>query len=540
MTSPTSLPIEPNTPISAHPSATPEPAFLGHPRGLFVLFLVEMWERFSYYGMRALLVLYLIAPLSGANPGRGWSKEAASNLYGWYTGMAYLLPILGGLIADKLIGAHRSMLVGGSLIGLGHLVLAASGLGSLDASPAGMSLFVSGLVLIVIGTGHFKPNVSVMVGDLYSDKDPRRDSAFTIFYMGINIGAFVCAFICGTLGEKVGWHWGFGSAAVGMLIGLAIYLFAKPKYLRGIGEPPASSRPWVAPAFAIGGIAAAALIGWAFHFDVFASLGNALTRLDSTTAGHLFLFILRYGLTIALIVLPIWFIALQKPGERGPVAVILLFIVFNAVFWLAFEQAGTSLNLFGAEMTDRHIGSWEMPATWFQSVGALLVILLAPVFAALWSILDRRGINPSQPMKIAIGLFLLGGGYLFMVAGSIGTTPTARASMFWLLATYFMHTLGELCISPTGLAFVTRVAPARFISLLMGLSFLSNALANWAGGRVAGKIEKIESGQLEMFWYRWFKLGGQADFFLLFVMSSMGAAVVMLLLVPVIKRMLPR
>src|SRR5687767_8249522 len=199
----------------------------GHPRGLFLLFLVEMWERFSYYGMRGLLVLYLVAQASGGNPGRGWSKEAAANLYGWYTGMAYLLPVFGGLIADKLIGAHRSMRVGGLVIALGPVVLAVSGMGTLGHEPLGMSLFVGGLVLIVVGTGHFKPNVSVMVGALYPPGDPRRDGAFTIFYMGINLGAFICAFVCGTLGERVGWHWGFGAAAVGMVLGLITYQIAR-------------------------------------------------------------------------------------------------------------------------------------------------------------------------------------------------------------------------------------------------------------------------------------------------------------------------
>src|SRR3954451_11647721 len=223
--------------------AAPPPAgdrtILGHPPGLFLLFLVEMWERFSYYGMRGLLVLYLVTSATGDNPGRGWSKEAAATLYGWYTGMAYLLPVFGGLIADKLIGAHRSMLVGGLVIALGHIALAFSGIGGLGQSHLGMSIFVAGLVLIVIGTGHFKPNVSVMVGALYPPGDPRRDGAFTIFYMGINLGAFICAFVCGTLGEKVGWHWGFGAAAVGMVLGLILYVAARPKLLGHIGDAPA-------------------------------------------------------------------------------------------------------------------------------------------------------------------------------------------------------------------------------------------------------------------------------------------------------------
>jgi POT family proton-dependent oligopeptide transporter len=514
-----------------------ERTLFGHPRGLFLLFLVEMWERFSYYGMRGLLVLYLVTQASGSNPGRGWSKEAAANLYGWYTGMAYLLPVFGGLIADRLIGAHRSMLVGGLVIALGHVALAFSGIGPLGQNHLGMSVFVAGLVLIVIGTGHFKPNVSVMVGALYPPGDPRRDGAFTIFYMGINVGAFICAFVCGTLGEKVGWHWGFGAAAVGMVFGLILYVAARPKLLGHVGDAPAG-RPNYAPLFVVAALVLAAVVGGLFHVDAFGRLGNRVDRFTATTAGHAVAVVLRWVVIAALIAWPVRFVMKQERGDRGPTAAILIFIVFNAVFWLAFEQAGSSLNLFAAEMTDRRVGSWEMPATWFQSVGPLLIILLAPVFAAMWSALGRRNLNPSMPMKIALALLLLGGGYVFMVVGSIGASPAHRASMFWLVATYTLLTLGELCISPTGLSFVTRAAPARYVSFLMGIWFLSNALANKLGGQIAGQIEKIETGQVNLFWYRWFKLGGQADFFLLFVISSVAAGLLVLLLTPLLKRLI--
>lgn len=511
-----------------------EQTLFGHPRGLFLLFLVEMWERFSYYGMRGLLVLYLVTQAAGGNPGRGWSKEDAANLYGWYTGMAYLLPVFGGLIADKLIGAHRSMLVGGIIIALGHVALAFSGIGALGQNHLGMSLFVAGLVLIVIGTGHFKPNVSVMVGALYPPGDGRRDGAFTIFYMGINLGAFICAFVCGTLGEKVGWHWGFGAAAVGMVLGLILYVMARPKLLGRIGDAPAG-KPNYAPLFFAAALVLAAIVAGLFHVNAFNRLGALVDRITATGAGHAVALIVRGLLVVALIAAPVWFVLKQERADRGPTTAILIFIIFNAVFWLAFEQAGSSLNLFAAEMTDRQIGSWEMPATWFQSVGPLEIILLAPVFAAMWSALARRNLNPSMPIKVALALFLLGGGYIFMVVGSLGTSPAHRASTFWLIATYTMLTLGELCISPTGLSFVTRAAPARYVSFLMGVWFLSNALANKLGGQIAGQIEKIETGQLTLFWYRWFKLGGQADFFLLFVISSVVAGLLVLLLTPLLK-----
>ncbi len=517
--------------------AAGERTLLGHPPGLFLLFLVEMWERFSYYGMRGLLVLYLVTSAAGENPGRGWSKEAAANLYGWYTGMAYLLPVFGGLIADKLIGAHRSMLIGGLVITLGHVALAASGIGALGHSHAGMSVFVFGLVLIVIGTGHFKPNVSVMVGALYPPDDPRRDGAFTIFYMGINLGAFICAFVCGTLGEKVGWHWGFGAAAVGMLLGLVFYVVMRPRLLRNIGDPP-PGKPNVAPLFVAAAIVLSAAVALLFHYDGFGGASRAVDGIAGAGVAATIGTVLRRVLLVAVVAAAVWFVRKQAPEDRGPTACILIFIVFNAIFWLAFEQAGSSLNLFAAEMTDRYVGSWEMPATWFQSVGPLLIILLAPLFAALWPWLARRDMNPSMPAKISLALFLLGGGYVFMVLGSIGTTPTNRAAMFWLVATYTMHTLGELCISPTGLSFVTRAAPVRYVSFLMGIWFLSNAIANKLGGQIAGQIENIERGRLSLPWYRWFRLGGQADFFLLFVILAVGAGLVALLLTPLLKRLL--
>src|SRR5215470_19265930 len=250
-----------SSPMSRDAAST---TILGHPAGLFLLFLVEMWERFSYYGMRGLLVLYLVqsthpaADASGfVNPGRGWPRADASILYGWYTGMAYLLPILGGWIADRVLGTHRSMIVGGLVIALGHTVLAVSGIGSLASSATGMSIFVFGLALIVIGTGHFKPCVSVMVGQLYDEGDPRRDGAFTIFYMGINLGAFLAAFVCGTLGERVGWHWGFGAAAVGMLAGLGLYVALRPRLLGDIGRPPGNGARFATPLGVLGIIGAA-------------------------------------------------------------------------------------------------------------------------------------------------------------------------------------------------------------------------------------------------------------------------------------------
>jgi POT family proton-dependent oligopeptide transporter len=456
------------------------------------------------------------------NPGRGWSRGDASLLYGWYTGMAYLLPIVGGWIADRALGTHRSMIVGGLVIALGHTVLAVSGLGALHGTDLGMSVFVFGLALIVIGTGHFKPCVSVMVGQLYPDDDARRDGAFTIFYMGINLGAFLAAFVCGTLGERVGWHWGFGSAAVGMLAGLALYVTFRDRLLGTIGAPPPDRANLTVPTIAAG-IAAAAAVAVGYHTGALGSLAGLVVGRGTALV-----------LTVLAVAWAVRFVGRLAPAERGPTITIFVFMLFNAVFWLAFEQAGSSLNLFTDARTDRLLGGFEVPTTWFQSVNAGLIFMLAPAFAALWSWLGRRGRDPAQAIKIALGLFFLGVGYLFMVAaGHVAVDPAVKASMGFVLATYFWHTVGELCLSPTGLAYVTKAAPSRYVSLLMGIWFVSTFLANLGGGLVAAQVEAIERGEIALPWH----LGGQADFFMLFVVSAFVAAAVMLCLAPWMRRL---
>lgn len=515
--------------INPHGNVPPfsgERTILGHPPGLFLLFLVEMWERFSYYGMRGLLVLYLIRPITGDetgfNPGRGWSRAEASTLYGWYTGLAYLFPVIGGIIADKLIGTHRSMIVGGILISVGHIVLGISGIGDFEHSQTGMSIFIAGLALIVLGTGHFKPSVSVMVGQLYPPGDPRRDGAFSIFYMGINLGAFICAFICGTLGEKVGWHWGFGSAAVGMILGLILYSFGRPKFLAGIGNPPEGKTGKSATAFMLLSCAAAALFGLVYHFGLLSHVNSIMTPLTTIV------------IAVLTLIAAIWFVVVQRPEDRGPVATIFIFMMFNAFFWLAFEQAGSSINIFTEQNTDRMIGTFEVPATWFQSINAGLIFIFAPFFAALWTKLAKRRMNPSQPVKIALGLILLGVGYIFMTVAGMSAKEGAKAGMFLIFMTYFWHTMGELCLSPTGLSYVTKVAPKRFVSLLMGIWFISSFIANLGGGLVAAQVEKVESGEIKTWW----DFGGQANFFFLFVVSSVAAGILILALTPLLKKMI--
>lgn len=562
----TSVPAAPtDTPAVPLPPDT-RPQFLGHPVGLFLLFLVEMWERFSYYGMRALLVLYLTSPQTGMrklpegkpagfNPGPGWSDEAASTLYGWYTGLAYLTPVIGGIIADKIIGTHRSMLVGGFLIMCGHILLAVSGMFEHAAAVGGSSpplsttIFIFGLAVIVLGTGHFKPSVSVMVGQLYDKRDPRRDGAFSIFYMGINLGAFLCAFVCGTLGEKVGWHWGFGSAAVGMFLGLAIYVWGKSRYLAGIGEPrpeDTTDRMVIvrragrgSMLFVVLGLSLSAVFALAFHFGLLASLQRVMTPA------------VTIPLAIAVFGAAIWFVAIQRPGDRGPTASIFIFMMFNAFFWLAFEQAGSSITLFTDRYTDTSIagpGSWQMPTSWFQSVNPFFIFVFAPVFAAVWTRLGKRNIPAPQPVKIAAGLILLGLGFVVLVIGAttikVGTPddPAAvvkKAAIFYIIAAYFLHTMGELCLSPTGLSYVTKAAPVRFVSLLMGIWFVSSFIANLSGGLIAAQTERLERGEIKLPWNLGAGTGTvQADFFTLFVISSLGAGLLILLLTPLLRRLM--
>lgn len=533
----------PDSAASGFPAPAAAPTLLGHPPGLFLLFMVEMWERFSFYGMRAILGLYLKCKLTGMdplpsgappgfNPGRGWSSEAANNLQGWYGGMAYLLPIMGGLIADRLIGTHRSMLVGGLLIALGHTVLGISGIGALANNDLGMSLFVSGLALIVIGTGHFKPSVSVMVGQLYPADDPRRQGAFGIFYMGINLGALLGTFFVGLLGERFGWHWGFSLAAIGMIAGLINYTAFRQKYLAGIGLPP-QGRGASAPLIILAGIVLAGLVGVAFH-------QGWLGQVDAFF-GEPVVFWALTGLGLAWIA---WFTLSQPAGDRGPVASIFIYMGFNFLFWLAFEQAATSINFFTDERVQRQIGTspdaFLVPTTWFQNINPLVIILLSPVFGWMWVALVRRSLNVPQPVKIGLGLIWLGLGYVFMViAGTQVQGQGALASMWLILATYVLHTVGELFLSPTGLTYVSKTAPKRHTSLLMGVWFISSFLAYTVGGKLAGEVDPKKVDSARFFFQSWgidFG-GGYANFFFLFVFLSVAGGLVAIALSPLLVRL---
>ncbi len=449
--------------------------FFGHPRGLSTLFFTEMWERFSYYGIRPLLVLFMTAAL--LNGGFGFKREAASAIVGIYAACVYLASLPGGWIADRWLGLRRAIWWGGVLIALGHLSIA------LSAVFAHRAFFL-GLVFIVIGTGLLKPNISAIVGDLYPEGGSRRDAGFSIFYMGINVGALVAPLVTGFLGERVGWHWGFGAAGVGMLFGLITFRLRGPGTLGPIGLEPAAGideRRKVRTMALAGGavlflVVAAAMVG-VFTIDpvsIASSMRNVM--LAMAVVYFLYLFLLA-GLT---------------GDEKKRVGVIVVLFVFATIFWSAFEQAPTSLNLFARDFTDRMLFGWEVPTLWLQSVNSLFVILLAPVFAAVWVALGRRGKDPSSPAKFAFGLFFAGLAFLVMVAASnrvISAGAAVRVSMLWLSASYFLQTLGELALSPVGLSSMTKLAPRKFVSQMMGVWFMAAALGNLIAGLVGGHVD---------------------------------------------------
>jgi POT family proton-dependent oligopeptide transporter len=478
------------------PPVLDDRSLMGHPRGLGLLFIVEMWERFSYYGMRALLVLYLVNYLH-------WGVAAASKLYGTYTALVYLTPLIGGYLADRVIGTRRSLVIGGIIIALGHFSLAVQS----------MPMFYLGLALIIIGTGFFKPNVSTMVGQIYRPGDERRDSGFTIFYMGINLGALLSPLVCGYLGQSVGWHYGFAAAGVGMVLGLITYLWGVNKYLPGIGM----SRNDPNNAAAVG----ADLISTEHHVPMIptlvgAALGAAIALL--TNGGIL-------GTSFGIIIGAALGITICGTTGEERKRVIALFIVFFFVifFWMAYEQAGSSMNLFADKHTQLNIGTFLFPSSWFQAVNPFFILVLAPVFAWGWTRLSSKGGGPSTALKMTLGLMLLGLGFIFMVFAGRYADHGVLVSPWWLVGAYFLHTCGELCLSPVGLSYVTKVAPVRFASLLMGGWFLANAAANKLGGNLAALAEKMANQQQQ--------------FFEIFVFTSCAAAVAMFLVVPLLKRL---
>lgn len=466
----------------------------GHPKGIYLLFVTEMWERFSYYGMRALFVLYMTKALL-------FDKAYSSQIYGSYTGLVYLTPLIGGYVADRYWGNRSSIIVGAIVMAIGQFLMFLSGSFFENVQLATMLMF-SGLGFLILGNGFFKPNISTMVGQLYRPEDKRKDSAYTIFYMGVNTGSFLAPIICGILGDTghpADFRWGFLAACIGMLLGAVVFVLFKDKYLQtpsgdAIGVIPNSKdikrneielksttdkkTENVSPTNAMSIIKIAAIWGiiWIALFSVFS-------------------FILKTDFIGSII----FSLAIVAPGyiisdpsltkiERSRIWVIYIIAFFVIFFWAAFEQAGASLTYFAEGQTDRHLDvlDWTIPTSYFQSVNAVAIIIFAPIFVAIWSKLSKKGKEPASPYKQAIGLFLLAVGYLVIAFGVKGLAPGIKVSMLWLISLYTIHTFGELCLSPIGLSMVNKLAPIRFASLLMATWYLSTAAANKFSGTLSG------------------------------------------------------
>jgi POT family proton-dependent oligopeptide transporter len=450
--------------------------FFGHPRGLSTLFFTEMWERFSYYGMRALLILFMTAPI--ATGGLGYDTATAGAVYGLYTSIVYLATLPGGWIADRLVGAQNAVLFGGILIAAGHFSMAVPSVAS----------FYLGLLLIVIGTGLLKGNVSVIVGRLYAPDDARRDAGYSIFYMGINLGAFIAPLVCGWLGQRVSWHLGFATAGVGMTLALVQYTLGR-KHLGDAGRHPADPGSPVAMAGqrrnAVRWIAAAAVV------IVFGAVGMATGILPITPAQ------LSNGAGYLLLIVTVvffgWLLGSSSwtPAERKRIYLITVLFFAAALFNSEFEQAGSTLNLFANRSSANSIGGWEFPSTWYQSLNSLFIIALAPLFAWLWVWLARRGREPGSPAKFGIGLTLVGAGFGVLALGAVLAEQGVKVSPLWLTATYFLHTVGELALSPVGLSAMSKLAPVRIGGLIMGVWFLALSVGNYIGGRMASFYESM-------------------------------------------------
>lgn len=445
-----------------------------HPKGLYVLFVTEMWERFSYYGMRAIFVLFLTKALM-------YDKASGSDIYGSYTGLVYLTPLIGGYMADRYWGNRKSIIIGGILMAIGQFFMFLSG-SFYENIDLARILMMGGLTSLILGNGFFKPNISTMVGQLYPQGDKRVDSAFTIFYMGINLGAFFSPLVCGFLGDTGNpgdFKWGFLAACIGMIISLVFFLTLKDKYIvtpegKAIGDKPNSKR----------------------NDESGSGSSFSKTQIYTWLFIEVALFSLFYYLEQGIIGSFIFSLSIAAPGfiisdgtltdvEKKRIWVIYVVAFFVIFFWAAFEQAGAALTFFAEEQTDRHLFGVEIPASYFQSINAVAIVIFASVFVALWGFLSKRNAEPASPYKQAIGLFLLALGYLVIAFGVKGINPATKVNMMWLVSLYLIHTFGELCLSPIGLSMVNKLAPVKFASLLMGVWFLSTSAANKFAGTLS-------------------------------------------------------
>lgn len=519
---------------------------MSHPKGLYLLFMTEMWERFSYYGMRALFILFLVKAVQ-------FTKADASNLYGSFTGMVYLMPLLGGYISDRYWGNRRSIVVGGVLMAVGHFLLfvSASSLGTSNC----LHFLYAGLFFLCVGNGFFKPNISTMVGQLYPEKDPRVDSAYTIFYMGINLGAFFSPLVCGYLGDTNNpndFRWGFLAACAGMLVGVAIFLKFRDRYLvasdgTAIGVKPVSSTAVAVGAETLSATQTQGLLG--NKKDV---KENNAFKLVALLAGFVALFLLFFvaleqdaiGSTIfsACVVIPVFIIS--QPSltalERRRILVIYILAFFVIFFWAAYEQAGASITLFTDEVVDRRLLDWTVPTSYFQSLNPVIIVLFAPVMSVVWTKLEAMNVHISICQKQALGILLLSLSFAILAYATLNLEPGVGVSMLWVVYFYFVYTVGELCLSPIGLSMVTKLSPARFVSLLMGVWLMSSAAAQKLCGTLSALYPSRDSQtgaviETDFFNYH---IANVHDYFLLFVAFTLVASVVLFALCKKLNKMM--
>jgi proton-dependent oligopeptide transporter, POT family len=461
--------------------------FFGHPRGLSTLFFTEMWERFSYYGVRPLLILFMTAAL--ADGGFGFERNQAAAIVGIYAACVYLASLPGGWVADRLLGLRRAIFWGAVLISLGHLSIGLSGFFS------GRVPFFVGLILIVLGTGLLKPNISAIVGDLYPEGGARRDAGFSVFYMGINLGSFLGQIVTGVLGEKVGWHWGFGAAGVGMLLGLVSYAFFARSTLGSIGVEPTRSADATVQRRQENNVKLTIGIGLAVLVLVVALAATGVVHLDPQAIGKSMTYVL-VGIAVAYFAY-LFAVGKLTADEKRRMAVIFVLFVFAAIFWAAFEQAPTSLNLFAKDFTNRSFFGYEVPALWFQSINSLFIIVFAPIFGALWVWMAKRNFQLSSPTKFALGLLFAAIGFGLMIPAAnivVNSGGAVKVSAWWLTWSYLMQTFGELSLSPVGLSSMTKLSPRKYVGQMMGIWFLAASVGNLIAGLVGGNVdpEKLE------------------------------------------------
>lgn len=479
------------------------------PRPIYMIFLTEMWERFSYYGMRALLVLFLVNSLK-------YDRADALQIYATYTSLVYLAPVAGGYLADKWLGKRRAVLIGAIVMAMGHFAM---------AFP---SLLIYALGLLIIGNGFFKPNLATLVGGLYGDNDPRRDGGFTIYYMGVNLGAFIAPLICGLLGERLGWHYGFGAAGVGMVIGVITFAVGQ-KMLGTLGFPPGRE------------VTEHSNLSRGDWITIAATSALMLVLVYVVLVGWEFVNPAQYGITpfsacLGMLVLSALFMLLRQQLFRADktvnaqaltaieihriIAIVIMgfFVIF---FWMGFEQAGGTMNLFADKQVDRQLFGWEIPTSYFQSLNPMLIFILGPVFTMFWLWLDTSRFRISTPAKMGIGMIILGIGFVLLAMAQGSANASGPVGAQWLFFVYFFHTLGELCLSPVGLSMVTKLAPVRLVSLMMGIWTTANFIANY----LAGILEQLLEGSgFPLYWF--------------LVASSIGAGVILLLITPWLKKLM--